>query len=76
MFAERLCHDIVLHVSSFSPTRAEDWIQSAVVRARQHFCAIRGHDLLLRFGRRRLWLRCDHCGWESPGWTVDTFRHR
>jgi hypothetical protein len=41
---------------------------------RQLFCALRGHDELLRFEKNRVYLQCMTCGHESPGWTVDTRR--
>jgi hypothetical protein len=43
----------------------------ALCRVRQCLCAIRGHDVLLHFERRRLSLQCGTCGWNSPGWTID-----
>ena len=36
----------------------------------QFLCAIRGHELFLRFEPRRLSLRCESCGYESPGWEI------
>jgi hypothetical protein len=34
-------------------------------------CAVHGHDLLIRTDRgRRLYLRCETCGYESPGWML------
>ena len=39
-------------------------------------CALRGHDLQLAFKPRRLFLRCDACGYETPGWTIDPPHYR
>ena len=39
-------------------------------------CALRGHDLQLAFQPRRLFLRCDWCGYETPGWTIDPPHYR
>jgi hypothetical protein len=36
----------------------------------QFLCAMRGHELFLRFEPRRLSLRCESCGYESPGWEL------
>ena len=34
-------------------------------------CGIRGHDLMLHVERgRRMFLRCETCGHETPGWNV------
>jgi hypothetical protein len=43
-------------------TRVYAWMREAL-------CAIRGHDLQLQIERgRRVYLRCTHCGHETPGW--------
>jgi LSD1 subclass zinc finger protein len=34
-------------------------------------CAVRGHDMLLRYEPGRLSLRCASCGAETPGWQID-----
>jgi hypothetical protein len=39
-------------------------------RLQQGICALRGHDLRLRFETNRLSLRCANCGWDTPGWSV------
>jgi hypothetical protein len=36
----------------------------------QFLCAIRGHELFMHFEPRRLSLRCESCGYESPGWEI------
>lgn len=33
-------------------------------------CAVMGHNDLLIFGTQGIWLRCDVCGKESPGWNL------
>ena len=71
MLAARLFHGVGLHGSFFCAARAEEWLRSVVKRVYWGFCAMRGHDLRLRFEPRRLSLRCADCGWESPGWVLD-----
>ncbi len=41
-------------------------------RCWQFVCGLRGHDYLLHFGYRRMYLGCVSCGHESHGWTVTT----
>ena len=36
----------------------------------QTFCSLRGHDELLEFEERRMFLKCASCGHQSPGWQV------
>lgn len=36
----------------------------------QFLCACHGHELLMHFEPRRLSLRCESCGYESPGWEI------
>ena len=51
--------------------RADDRVGTAVLaRVRQMFCAMHGHDMLLQFEHDRMFLRCDSCGQESPGWEL------
>lgn len=33
-------------------------------------CRVKGHTAMLTFAPGRLALRCDACGWESPGWDI------
>lgn len=33
-------------------------------------CLILGHDDRIARAPERLWLRCDHCRRETPGWTI------
>ena len=37
---------------------------------RQTFCGLHGHDILLRFEKDRMFLKCVSCGHESPGWEI------
>ena len=32
-------------------------------------CGVRGHDRVLAFDPRRIYLRCTSCGHETHGWT-------
>ena len=34
------------------------------------WCGLRGHDMLLQFGRDRVYLECSSCGLRSPGWDL------
>jgi len=71
MFAERLLHDVGLHGVSFGAAQAHEWAWGVVVCVHRRLCALRGHDLILHFERRRLSLQCLDCGWASAGWMVD-----
>ncbi len=37
---------------------------------RQFSCALLGHRHDLKLGSATLALRCERCGWTSPGWDV------
>jgi hypothetical protein len=39
-------------------------------RLSQWICGVHGHDTQLQIGADRLLLRCNHCGYVSPGWVV------
>jgi hypothetical protein len=41
-------------------------------RAGQMRCGITGHNVLLRYERTRLSLQCSTCGYETPGWELET----
>ena len=45
-------------------------VHRAVTYAHQLLCGVTGHTLMLAFERHRLLLRCDNCGYESPGWEI------
>jgi hypothetical protein len=45
-------------------------IESGLSHLGQFLCAIRGHELFMHFEPRRLSLRCESCGYESPGWEI------
>jgi hypothetical protein len=49
---------------------AARWASAVVSRIRHGLCAVRGHDLVMHFERRRLSLLCSKCGWNSTGWTI------
>jgi hypothetical protein len=49
--------------------------QEAIMRALNRLiCAIRGHEEYLHFDKNRLHVQCIDCGYQSPGWAVDTPR--
>jgi hypothetical protein len=41
-----------------------------LVRLNQFYCGLHGHDRLIQFEKRRMFLRCASCGHESPGWAL------
>lgn len=50
---------------------ADEGIGTVVVmKVRQMFCGMHGHDSLLQFEQDRMFLRCTSCGHESPGWSL------
>jgi hypothetical protein len=71
MLMEHLLHQVGPHRASFSLAHAEEWTHRALAQVHRGWCAMRGHDLLLRFEARRLSLSCADCGWESSGWVLD-----
>ncbi len=40
-------------------------------RVRHFLCSLHGHDSLLHFEDNRMFLRCESCGYETPGWEID-----
>ena len=56
-------HDEVGHV---------DGLGARVIdRLHQMMCGLHGHDTLLQFEQDRLFLRCQSCGHETPGWDLN-----
>ena len=41
---------------------------------KQLLCSLRGHEDYLQFDKNRVYLHCVACGYESPGWTVESRR--
>ena len=39
-------------------------------------CLLLGHDDMMARAAGRMWLRCQHCGRDTPGWTVGPGRTR
>jgi hypothetical protein len=46
----------------------------AVAYFRLELCRARRHHMVMRFEPDRLWLHCDTCGADSPGWSIDVDR--
>ena len=42
-----------------------------VDRLHQMVCGLHGHDTMLQFEQDRLFLRCQSCGHETPGWDLN-----
>ena len=40
-------------------------------RLHQMVCGLHGHDTLLQFEQDRMFLRCQSCGHETPGWDLN-----
>lgn len=40
-------------------------------RLQQMMCGLHGHDTLLQFKQDRMFLRCQSCGHETPGWDLN-----
>jgi len=40
-------------------------------RLHQMMCGLQGHDTLLQFEQDRMFLRCQSCGHETPGWDLN-----
>lgn len=36
---------------------------------RRFVCWLHRHEPLLHMADGRIWLRCEECGYETPGWT-------
>lgn len=57
---------------------ADDWLaqsfQRAIKRAGQLRCGVTGHNLLIHHAPNRLSLQCTTCGYESPGWELESAR--
>jgi hypothetical protein len=49
----------------------DDIVKRSLARLRQFYCALHGHDRLLRFAGERMFLECVSCGHESPGWELN-----
>src|SRR5687767_6867384 len=47
--------------------RVFDWL-------RHMLCGLHGHDTLLQFEHKRMFLRCVSCGHETHGWELDFSR--
>jgi len=43
-----------------------------VVRRELPVCWFRGHDDITHFGAGRIYIRCQTCGRETPGWRLKT----
>ena len=51
-------------------------VDAGLCWARRLLCAVRGHEFLLHFGDRQLFLRCAGCGHQTPGWHIEQLRVR
>ena len=40
-------------------------------RLHQMMCGLHGHDTMLQFEQDRMFLRCQSCGHETPGWDLN-----
>lgn len=37
---------------------------------RKFLCRLRRHAVALHMAEHRIWLRCELCGYETPGWSL------
>lgn len=44
--------------------------EAVLDRLGQLICGVQGHDEMVQFDGTRMFLRCVHCGHETPGWDV------
>ena len=47
-------------------------ITRAAEQLRQFICGLHGHDALLHFEKGRMSLQCVSCGYETPGWDLQS----
>lgn len=50
--------------------RAAGVVADVMRRLGQLLCGVQGHDHLVQFEERRMFLRCISCGHESAGWDM------
>jgi hypothetical protein len=49
-----------------------EWLgERVLVRMREAYCGLHGHDSLLQFQQDRMFPKCFSCGHESPGWELN-----
>ena len=51
---------------------ATRFVERLLTRVRQFVCGLHGHDALLHFEPHRMSLQCTSCGYETPGWDVES----
>jgi hypothetical protein len=56
----------------WSTVRPEDVRQSICSVFTQALCRVAGHRADIEVKTGKLALKCARCGWESPGWTIDS----
>jgi len=70
----------MLEVASLRAELSEDRLgqlfRRVSKRAGQMRCGITGHNVLLRYEPTRLSLQCSCCGYETPGWELESERPR
>ena len=54
----------------------ESWLHRAAAWSQETCCGLHGHDLLLHFESRRMFLKCASCGRETAGWRLDAGARR
>jgi hypothetical protein len=50
--------------------RAHSVRKGVLARLSQLYCGLHGHDNLMHFEKKRVYLQCASCGHETPGWTL------
>lgn len=46
-------------------------MHDVIDRLHQVMCGLHGHDTMLQFEQDRMFLRCQSCGHETPGWDLN-----
>ena len=54
-----------------SPVRSNDVLRRLWRVSRQMACRVLGHRNEVAVGSGTVALKCDRCGWRSPGWMLD-----
>ena len=55
-----------------SPVRSNNVLPGVWKVCRQLGCQLLGHRSEIEIGSGTLALKCDRCGWKSPGWDLDS----
>jgi hypothetical protein len=71
MYTHTLTRLVLRGPGSYLDTLVREAIRVARAGARKGICGVGAHDYLLKTAPHRVFLRCDACGHETPGWYLD-----